>query len=263
MHNRTSLVILTRMVSHFPTKSILGEKILDALEPLQGDNNPMQDIKAMAQAYSSQLVKARSEGVWREESEKATKEREEREKQVQEEKRLKREKNLEEMEKDSQEIFKNMERDGRDGRRRQDRPYRHNAPSQMQRMGNAHPHQRDRREQRQAPPPTSQGIQGRWERDKGMPQRAHDQGRRRDDNRDGGRDNRDNRDNRNQAGDNDSGKSLQGRWEGNNAGNSSNEGGRKSKRDPSAERNKSTERDPKRSRRDASPHRRHGGGRRR
>lgn len=164
MHNRTSLVILTRMVSHFPTKSILGEKILDALEPLQRDNNPMQDIKAMAQGYSSQLVKARSEGVWREESEKATKEREEREKQVQEEKRLKREKNLEEMEKDSQEIFKNMERDGRDGRRRQDRPYGHNAPSQMQRMGNANPHQRDRREQRQAPPPTSQGIQGRWER---------------------------------------------------------------------------------------------------
>jgi THO complex subunit 2 len=243
MHNRTGLILLTRLVNNFPTKSTLGEKLLEELQPLQDDSNPLHDIKAMAQAYSAQLSKARSDGVWKEENKKAAKEREIKEKQIQEEKRIQREKNLEEMQKESKDIDKQLGRETRPGR-----PHSQMTPQQS-RVGerNTVPQrdnrgQRDQRQSDRSPPPSQQSMQGRWEKDNGVAQRGHDQGRRRDEGRG---------ENRNQtAGDNDSTKSsLRGRWD------------NSRKRERSPDKNKS-ERDVKRSRRDASPQPQHRGLRR-
>ena len=44
----------------------------------------MQDIKAMAQGYSSKIIRVRDTGSWKEEDSKATKARTDREKKVQE-----------------------------------------------------------------------------------------------------------------------------------------------------------------------------------
>lgn len=280
MHNRTGLILLTRIVSHFPTKSTLGEKILLTLTPLQEDSNPMQDIRAMAQSYSSQIIKARNDGVWKEESKKAAKARVALEKKKQEEREKDAAKRDEEMEKDSRAIARQLNEAPRDRRGR-------NMPPQQPRVGDriqqSHPRDRDPRSGRgdmrpnqphQGPPP-HQGIQGRWSRDNVDSQRPADANRRRDEPNDLNR-RRDRDDNRNQAGDNDSGKTLLGRWDPNNAGNGS-ENGRKPKRDRSPDnrgqdrgadrgtdrgqdrgkqgRGISMERDPKRTRRDASPHR--------
>jgi len=240
MHNRTGLILLMRLVSHFPTKSTIGEKILHALQPLQDEKNPMQDIRTMAQAYSAQLIKARSDGLWKEESEEETKEREEREKQLQEEKRLQREKNIKEMDKEMGKDIEGAQRQfERDTRRRSGQ-----LTPPLQRMGDRGPNpQRDRdgrlqRDQRPMQqdrgPPPQQGMQSRRERDS----------RRRDDNRD-------NRDNRNHPGENDGGKTLHGRWEGNTTTND--KARRSSKRERSPARGSSPSRDSKRARREPSP----------
>ena len=100
MHNRTALIILFRMVGFFPTKSTLGEKLLNALAPLQEDSNPMQDIKAMAQGYSSKIIQARDTGTWKEEDSKATKARADKVKKQTEDRLKKAEKRMEEMEKE-------------------------------------------------------------------------------------------------------------------------------------------------------------------
>jgi len=104
MHNRTSLIILKRIVRQFPTKSILGVKLLDALSLLQGEDNEKEDIKVMAQACHSQIVKARDDGVWKEEDSEAAKARIERETQLQEERKKKYEKQFEEMKENSEKI---------------------------------------------------------------------------------------------------------------------------------------------------------------
>lgn len=75
MHTRISLVLLTRIVRHFPTKSKLGEKISTVLQPLQSDSNLMQDIRTMAQGYESHLSKIQ----WKEEDSKVARERLEKE----------------------------------------------------------------------------------------------------------------------------------------------------------------------------------------
>ena len=251
MHNRTGLILLMRMVTHFPTKSILGEKILNTLKPLQEDSNPMQDIKTMAQAYSSKLTNARNVGVWKEESKKATKERAEREKKIQEEKKLQLKKNYDQFKEDNEKISSQLgdNWDSRD-RRRQDRTPAHMPPQQL-RMADRGPnlsthHARDHRNQR---PAQHDRVGSRWERDKAQ-RPPHDQVRRRDDNRDS----------HHQPGSNEGGNSnsLQGRWEGNHGGGSIE--ARKSKRDRSPEnrgakssRLSSLDRDAKRPRRDVSP----------
>lgn len=100
MHTRTALIILSRIVDDFPTKSTLGEKLLDALVPLQEDSNPMQDIKAMAQGYSSKIIIARDTGKWKEEDSRITRAREEKEKKMQLNRQKNVKKQFEEMEKD-------------------------------------------------------------------------------------------------------------------------------------------------------------------
>jgi len=253
MHTRTGLILLMRMVSHFPTKSTLGEKILNTLTPLQKDDNPMQDIRIMAQAYSSQLEKARNDGVWKEESKKATKERADREKKLQEERRQKAEKQLEEMNKDTEQISRQLG-DTWD-RRRQDRTGQQNAPppdrttASNQRDPRIHRDQRQSQHDRGSHPSS---MQGRWERDKVGNQRPlNDQNRRRDDNRES---------QGQHTGDNDKGKSLQGRWENASASTDSNARNPKRARSPEPAAGKSSggssmERDQKRMRRDPSPHR--------
>ena len=108
MHLRTALIILTKIVDFFPTKSTLGEKLLEALVPLQEDSNPMQDIKAMAQGYSSKIIKARDTGTWKEEDSGAMKAREEKEKKLQEDRKKNAEKQLEEMEKEMADSSKQL-----------------------------------------------------------------------------------------------------------------------------------------------------------
>ncbi len=100
MHTRTALIILSRMVDFFPTKSTLGESLLEALAPLQEDSNPMQDIKAMAQGYASKIIIARDTGRWKEECSKITKAREEKEKKMQQDRKENAKKQLEAMEKE-------------------------------------------------------------------------------------------------------------------------------------------------------------------
>ena len=264
IHNRTGLILLMRMVTHFPTKSTLGEKIIDTLKPLQKDNNPMQDIRAMAQAYSSQLVKARGDGVWKEENKRAAKERLEREKQIQEEKRMMAEKRSEEMEEDTKQLARQLgdgrDRGDRNDRRRTERP----MPPQQSRNGGdrgVSPLPADLRQNqndRGSATTSNKNMEDRWKRDRPGPStqrpHAHEQNRRRGENRG---------DNRNQDADNDASKSLHGRWEGNSVGTNTNENIRKSKRDrspdnrPKSGRGNSLDREQKR-RRDASPpHRRH------
>lgn len=86
IHTRTALILLTKMVDVFPTKSTLGSKLLKTLEPLKSDSNPMQDIKTMALGYSSQISKRNDTGTWMEEDSKTAKARLEKEK-IQGEKR--------------------------------------------------------------------------------------------------------------------------------------------------------------------------------
>jgi THO complex subunit 2 len=86
IHTRTALILLTKMVDVFPTKSTLGSKLLKTLEPLKSDSNPMQDIKTMALGYSSQISKRNDAGTWMEEDSKTAKARLEKEK-IQGEKR--------------------------------------------------------------------------------------------------------------------------------------------------------------------------------
>lgn len=122
MHLRTALTLLKRVVHVFPSKSDSGEKILEALAPLQVDENPMQDIKAMAQAYSSQIMKSRDDGVWKEESA-STKARREEEKRLQEERKKATANKYEAFKKESEQSEK-IGQTGRGGRNYIERPIR-------------------------------------------------------------------------------------------------------------------------------------------
>ena len=75
IHARNALIVLTRMVGTFPTRPRLANKLLADLQPMQDENFPFADLRASAQAYSTQLLKARDEGVWKEESAEAVRAR--------------------------------------------------------------------------------------------------------------------------------------------------------------------------------------------
>ncbi|KAL7470413.1 hypothetical protein ACHAXS_010651 [Conticribra weissflogii] len=119
MYTRSALILLSRIVLVFPTQPKMGEKILKALTPLQSDDNPRPDIRATAQGYSSQLLKARDEGMWKEENIAVTKARQEKEKQKQEERKKKLAQQHEEMKKESEMIARQIGEDNwrRDGGR--------------------------------------------------------------------------------------------------------------------------------------------------
>lgn len=124
IHTRSALIVLSRIVQVFPTQPKTGERILKTLLPLQGDDNAARpDIRATAQGYSSQLTKARDEGMWKEENIAVTRARQEREKMKAEERKKKLAKQHEDMKKESEMISKQIgDRDGwrpRDDRRHQ------------------------------------------------------------------------------------------------------------------------------------------------
>lgn len=115
MHTRAALIVLSRIVLVFPTQPRTGDRILKTLRPLQSDENERPDIRATAQGYSSQLMKARDEGMWKEENIAVTKARQEREKMKAEEKKKKLALQHEEMKKESEMISKQLGDGGRDG----------------------------------------------------------------------------------------------------------------------------------------------------
>jgi hypothetical protein len=120
MHTRAALIVLSRIVSVFPTQPKIGERILKTLAPLQSEDNDRPDIRATAQGYCSQLIKARDEGMWKEENIAVTKARQEREKMKADEKKKKLAERHEEMKKETEMISRQLHEDGRDGWR-QDR----------------------------------------------------------------------------------------------------------------------------------------------
>lgn len=139
MHTRAALIVLSRIVLVFPTQPKAGDQILKALGPLQNDDEK-PDIRATAKGYASQLMKARDEGMWKEENIAVTKARQEREKMKAEEKKKKLAKQHEEMKKESELISKKLglgdSRDGwrperRDGRDDRSRPWGMDARSRV------------------------------------------------------------------------------------------------------------------------------------
>lgn len=122
MHVRSCFVVLSRIVEAFPTRPKLGQKLLNSLEPLQDESYPLQDIKTAAQAYGTLLIKARGDGVWKEEDSATIKAREEKEKAETAAKLKRREEQLAEMKRDMEklnvEIGESGKRDDRDSRRR-------------------------------------------------------------------------------------------------------------------------------------------------
>eukprot|EP00804_Cyclotella_cryptica_P017002 CCRYP_003263-RA/>CCRYP_003263-RA protein AED:0.01 eAED:0.01 QI:1784/1/1/1/1/1/4/343/1697 len=121
MHTRSALIVLSRIVLVYPTQPTVGEKILDTLASLQKDES-RPDIRATAQGYASQLMKARDEGMWKEENIAVTKARQEREQMKVEERRKKLAQQHEEMKKESEMISRELgdntwRRGGRDDNR--------------------------------------------------------------------------------------------------------------------------------------------------
>jgi THO complex subunit 2 len=117
---RACLLVLTRIVDAFPTRPGLGQRLLDALTPFDEDSYPLQDIKTAAQAYRMLLLKARDDGVWKEEDAAAAEERAAKEKAALKERQQKAEDRFEEMKLENEKISEEIG-DGfrdRDDRRR-------------------------------------------------------------------------------------------------------------------------------------------------
>jgi THO complex subunit 2 len=115
---RACLLVLTRIVDQFPTRPGLGQRLMDALEPLQQDSYPLQDIKTTAQAYGMLLGKARNDGVWKEEDAAVAEAREKKEKAALAERQKKAEERFEEMQLENEKISKELGPRERDDRRR-------------------------------------------------------------------------------------------------------------------------------------------------
>jgi len=118
MHMRAGLVVLTRLVDVFPTRPGVGNKLLEALEPLQDENSSRPDIRASANAYGMMVVKARDEGKWVEEDEAVAKARADKEKAAAEERKKKLEQTFQEIERDSEKITAEIGPRDRHDRRR-------------------------------------------------------------------------------------------------------------------------------------------------
>lgn len=115
MHLRNCLVVLSRMVELYPTRPVLANKLLRALEPLQIESNAFSDIRASAQAYNIQLLKARDDGVWKEEDEATVKARLEREEAAAAKRHKKAEEQMEQIKRDTEKITEEIgEWDSRD-----------------------------------------------------------------------------------------------------------------------------------------------------
>ncbi|KAL3912544.1 MAG: hypothetical protein SGARI_001101 [Bacillariaceae sp.] len=136
MHMRTGLVMLTRLVEVFPTRPSVGNKLLEALEPLQDESTSRPDIRASANAYGMLLLKARDDGKWVEEDEAVAKARADKEKAAAEQRKKKLEKTFQEIERDSEKITAEIgPKDGDDRDRRRDYNARDSGPGDRGRHG--------------------------------------------------------------------------------------------------------------------------------
>lgn len=181
MHTRAALIVLSRIVLVFPTQPKTGDQLIKALGPLQNDDEK-PDIRATAKGYVSQLMKARDEGMWKEENIAVTKARQEREKMKAEEKKKKLAMQHEEMKKESEMISKQLgdsrdswRPDRRDGR--ESRPYGIDARSRQQPLSAATPsftpkNGGEPRELHARPGESRRLVSDReaWERDRGIRQ---------------------------------------------------------------------------------------------
>jgi len=199
IHTRTALIILSRIVSCYPTKPKLGDKLLMVLKPLQDDVSK-PDIQAQALSYGGGLTKIRDDvdvhayyhketdsKVFQEHADKKLKE--------EELKREEAEKKSLEMKEENDRISRDMYRSdysgrrpggGRGGGRNRDGGGRFGPPTDHHhhnRSGKDHPSQQalppmqqqpsrnyrgDNRgtyfnPQRPPPPPPASGIEGRWQ----------------------------------------------------------------------------------------------------
>jgi len=174
IHTRNCLIILTRMVEVFPTRPGLANRLLKTLEPLQDESNSLADIRASAQAYSTQLIQARNDGVWKEETAAAILARQKKEKAAAVARQKQAEKQMEEIKRESEKITEEIgEWDGRRDRDRGRRdmgppppggPQRGRGGSSFDRPHAAPPPPPDRRtvHPRDAPP----SRDDRWVRDR-------------------------------------------------------------------------------------------------
>uniref|UniRef100_A0A7S2YR28 THO complex subunitTHOC2 C-terminal domain-containing protein n=1 Tax=Entomoneis paludosa TaxID=265537 RepID=A0A7S2YR28_9STRA len=104
IHPRNALIVLTRIVEIYPTRPGLANKLLSGLQPMQDERYPFADLRASAQAYSTQLVKARDEGVWKEETSEAREARVAEEQAAAAARQRKAEEQMEQLKRDTQKI---------------------------------------------------------------------------------------------------------------------------------------------------------------
>jgi hypothetical protein len=117
MHTRNCLIVLTRMVEVYPTRPKLGIQFIKALEPLQSESYPLADIRASAQAYTMQLLRARADGAWKEEDAADVKARLDKEKAATAARQKKSQEQMAEMKRDSEKITDEIGVEGRRGDR--------------------------------------------------------------------------------------------------------------------------------------------------
>jgi THO complex subunit 2 len=118
MHVRSCFVILSRIVDAFPTRPKLGQQLLKALGPLQDETYPLPDIMTAAQAYGTLLIKARTNGVWKEEDAATIKAREEKERAAIAQKKKRREEQHAQMKRDTDKLNEEIGEGDRGDRRR-------------------------------------------------------------------------------------------------------------------------------------------------
>lgn len=143
MHCRNSLVLLSRMVEEYPTRPTVANKLLSVLEPFQEEGYPFADIRASAQAYGTQLIKARDDGVWKEETEAAKGARKSKEQAAVAARQKKAEEQMEQLKRDSEKITEEIgERDSYDtrGQGRRGGPPRKDAPAPRDDRGQQEDH---------------------------------------------------------------------------------------------------------------------------
>lgn len=113
IHTRNCLIVLTRMVEVFPTRPGLANLLLKTLVPLQEESNSLADIRASALAYGKQLLRARDDGVWKEESIATVKARQAKEREAAVARQKKAAKQMEEIKREAEKITEEIGWDSR------------------------------------------------------------------------------------------------------------------------------------------------------
>lgn len=119
IHLRSCFLVLNRVVDEFPTRPVLGQKLMNAMSPLL--THRLQDIASAAQSYNALLTQARGSGVWQEEDAATAIARENEEKAAQLQRQKKAKEQLADMELEREAIDKELRDNlGDDSRGRRD-----------------------------------------------------------------------------------------------------------------------------------------------